>query len=77
MIIEGEIENELCVKCETFEDFVQYCKNCGFKDEKEFEKYTGAIYKDVEGKYFSFIGRYIIPLEEKKLWIEEYKEGVK
>lgn len=66
MIIEREINGEICVKCETPEDFILYCKDCGFKDEKDFFNHTCASYESTKGQFFTFFGRgHVITIDNK------------
>lgn len=78
MIIEKEIQKygEVYVKCETFEDFKKWCRSCGWDRPRDFYKETRVSFNNLKGKFFFVCHSRVFVHEEKKLWIEEYKNGV-
>ena len=76
MIIEREIEGEEYVKCETFDDFEEWCNEGGWDGEDGFFQETRLSFADVEGKFFTVVHSRVFIYEEEKLWIEEYKDGI-
>ena len=74
MIIEREIDGEIYVKCETYEDYRKVIHEFGFTSHVDFFIKTRYCWSDLKGKFFTMIGRKIYTKE--LLWIEEYKDGL-
>jgi len=48
-------DEEIWAKCETLEQFEDWCIDGFWEDPEDFESDTGITFEDIEGRWFQFV----------------------